>query len=122
VQTGRWEAHRWEDVELDASMLQSLHFAGEPHAAVRPLAIIEGADADGVPCRNESVLLLVVQHARKDTVQALPQLVAVPHLLVEVADDGRVRFAALDDADALQPGGLQMVMVVDLRVPADAAR
>jgi hypothetical protein len=103
-------------------MLQSLHFAGEPHAAIRPLAVVEGADAYGVPRRNEGVLLLIVQHARKDAVQALPKFIGVPQLLVEVADDCRIGFAVLDDTYALEGGGLEMVVVVDLGIPANAAR
>jgi len=100
-------------------MLQGLHLAGEPHAAILPLAVVQGADADGVPCRDEGAPDLIVQHARKDAVQALPQLIGVPQLLVEVADDGGVRLAVLDDADALEGGGLELIVVVDLRVPAE---
>ena len=104
--------HRRKDVYVHALVLQGLHFAGKPSAAVSPLAPVQRADADGVPGCHEEAGLLVIQHAGKDAIQHVPQVIAVPQLLIEVADNGRVRLAVLDNLDALQGGGLDVLVVV----------
>ena len=57
--------------------LQRLHLAGKPHAAVLGVAPLQGADADGVARRAKLPRPLIPDHAGKDAVQAVPQLVAV---------------------------------------------
>jgi hypothetical protein len=110
--------HRREALDVDALGLQRLHLRGKPHAAVSAAAPVEGADADGVARRAEVAGALVPHHAGKDAVQAVPQLVGVAVLLVEVAHDGGV--GAGVQIHARQRALADRLVVVNLRVAAAA--
>lgn len=48
--SGAEEAYRLEDVKPCTPVLQGLHFAGEPEAAILSPAPVQGADPQGVAC------------------------------------------------------------------------
>ena len=75
------ETHRREDVKSLAVVLQSLHLAGKPCAAILPPSPVEGAHADGIPGSYKLPLGFIHDHACKDAVQRVPDLVCVAKLL-----------------------------------------
>mmetsp|Transcript_14861 Transcript_14861/g.42369 ORF Transcript_14861/g.42369 Transcript_14861/m.42369 type:complete len:531 (+) Transcript_14861:157-1749(+) len=101
--------------------LQGLHLTGEPGRTVLPLAPVQAANAHRVPCRHERVGALVPDDAGEDSVQTVPQVVRLPVLVVQMADDGRVRLGRVLHPRQLR--GADILVVVDLAVqsPVDVS-
>lgn len=108
--------HRGEAIKVNTGCLDGLQFTGEPHAAILSLPPVQGTDAHRVASRTEVAVTFVPDDAGKDAVKAVPELVGVPVLLIQIPWYGGVRFAM--KVDSGQSSLPNLLVVINFTIPA----
>ncbi len=108
---------RRENFNVLALGLKRLHFTGCPDTAISAFTPVKRADTNRITGNAEISGALVPDGASENSVKAVPELVGVAILLIEVSNDGRVRLGR--DIYASKSCVSNVLMVVNLTVPAE---